>query len=554
MRLCKQLSNASSHQSLQDDKGGGSSSLTTPLTASQELPIYYFGYGAMVNPIARQRRGINTDEAQGALLPNYRLSFSTSGVATISPKTGWEVYGVVMKCCTRRDWNLLEAFDAGYDCVEVDVYPLKSTCSSGAEYEDVEDDEDSESAAEEDEGFSKTEKNPIRARVFVMSKSKQDERAEGAVVASDNTPQERYLKVVASGLKAYGIDEDYILDEIMSIPFIPDRKPENYLRFPPAKGCNSCRNSTNSANVKFPCLSVHAWNKECHKRLNKAARSKRPYERDLILFRLGDRAIQVDGVDASLCNPFCKWLRRNVQGPQDSTWVVVQTLFDPDLPMIASAEEITSVHQSWAENQMMERFQQSGLKATAIYRIDLENSDDDSVVAKKSGILHSVMYSMQNSFSTRSTRTGSDSRGPGSTVSTSNPGKRWKLRCKVPSILVSSANSGLSHSIHLHDESSCHSLVEEEEEGVSCHSQESSLAGCSVSALCFDEDNDSCCAFRFPEKTLATIYQINEHNKPGQDNCKSSSGNSQQQQQSYHDHNETEASAPPIIDLTFRTR
>ena len=345
-------------------------------SGDDDTPIYYFSYGALVNPIARQRRGVCADEAQAALLPNYRLSFACGGAANITPKQGWEVYGIVMKCSSIQDWNLLKDFDAGYDCIEVDVFPLREATSSAG------DGAGSASLAQEAEGFAQIQETPIRARVFVMPEEKKNG------MRTDRLPQERYLRLIASGMKAYGVDEDYIDDEIMSAAYIPNRKPDNYLRFPPL--------SADDQNHKpATILSLPAWNRECQRRLSRAAKSIHPTDKNLILFRLGEHAIQVNGEDAGPDNPFCVWLRDRLLGPQDSTWLVVQTHFDPDLPLIASPEEVTPAHQAWAENQMMEKFEQAGVKATVIYQVRLDVVGD--------GILQAAMSSMHSSI--RSLRT-----------------------------------------------------------------------------------------------------------------------------------------------------
>lgn len=140
---------------------------------------------------------------------------------------------------------------------------------------------------------------------------------------------DRYLKVIASGMKAYGVDPDYIKDEILGVEFVPDRKPEDYLTFPPAT-------------TPTPTVSLAYWNKECPKRLQKAAKKNTM----LVLFRIGQHVMQVK--DESPDNPFCVWIRDRLQGPQESTWVIIQTLFDPDLPLIAAPEEVTPLHHRWA--------------------------------------------------------------------------------------------------------------------------------------------------------------------------------------------------------------
>lgn len=84
--------------------------------------IYYFGYGAMVNPVSRSRRDVETVMEKPAVLNDYRLTFAYGGAGNILKKRGWAVHGVLMECKSEKDWQLLEAFDAGYDCINVDVW------------------------------------------------------------------------------------------------------------------------------------------------------------------------------------------------------------------------------------------------------------------------------------------------------------------------------------------------------------------------------------------------------------------------------------------------
>jgi hypothetical protein len=306
-------------------------------TCGSDHNICYFGYGASVNPISRQRRGIYTEEAQVALLPNYTLTFSIDGTASIVPTYAGKVFGIVMKCCSQKDWNILEDFGAGYDCIEVDVLPV------------VQKDSDLPQCTE-GEGEQLHQK-PIRARTFVIPKDKRDHSGPGKL------PQERYLKVIASGMRAYGVDEDYINNTILGVKFIPSKKPEKYPKCPPVDPA-----------VEIPTLSLSAWNKEYQRRLNKVNKANS----NLILFRIGEHVIQI-------CHdpqhPFYIWLKGNVQGPQDSTWVIVQALFDPDLPMIGTPQEVTPLHQAWAENELMEKFLQAGISARTIFNVQQQKPE-----------------------------------------------------------------------------------------------------------------------------------------------------------------------------------
>ena len=309
--------------------------------------IYYFGYGALVNPTSRQRRGITTCQAQAASLPDYRLTFAYGGAANICKAQGWEVHGILMRCASPKDFEVLSAFDTGYDCIQVNVVPYNDYWN-----------ESRDSAEEGDSkcGYrnSLRGKRPIKANVFVMHRD-EDENCD---LPMDKLPQERYLRVIASGMQSYGVDDGYIEDQIMGVSYIPSRKPADYLRFP-------------KASKSQPSMTLVEWELECGRRLEEASDQKK----SLLVLRLGRTVIQVDD-DHDPENPFCVWVRGRLVGPQDCTWVIIQTLFDPDLPRINSPEEVTIVHQEWAENQMMEKFEQAGIRAKAILQVDIGDVDD----------------------------------------------------------------------------------------------------------------------------------------------------------------------------------
>jgi len=327
------------------DCSRGGADLPVTNTETNE-DIYYFSYGLMVNPLARARRGVQTDEAHAALLRDHRLNFSYGGAANIEPKTGWEVYGVLMKCSSVDDWKIIEKFEAGLESIEVEVYALKQKVRGG-----IESSEEStpSSIALEDEGFARVHDKPIRARTFVFPEHKK-------VANPDEIPQERSLQVIASGMRTYGVDPDYINDEFMGVEFTPSRKPENYFTFAPVTGEDT---------KDLPTLSLSAWDKECKKRLKQAAKKNI----NLVIFRFGNHAVQLmDHMDPE--HPFCVFIKGRLQGPHDSTWTIVQTLFDPGMPLISNADEVTPQHQAWAEDQMVEKFQLAGFEAKAIFLVD----------------------------------------------------------------------------------------------------------------------------------------------------------------------------------------
>ncbi|CAB9525206.1 expressed unknown protein [Seminavis robusta] len=349
MSICSSLSSSCSSLS--------SSSFSEPAVAEAATPdyhchddssIYYFGYGALVNPMARQRRGVKTCQAQAASLPDYRLTFAVAGAANICQQQGWECHGILMKCASPQDFETLKAFDTGYDCIAVQVFPYHDYWNDSDDAATTKVQEDNQTKC----GYRNSlhGKQSITANVFVMHADPEKNEA----LPMDRLPQERYLRVIAAGMKSYGVDEGYIEEEIMGVPYIPSRKPHEYLTFPPAQ-------------ADVPEMSLVEWNHYCHERLQHEAKP-------LILIRLGSTVIQLQ--DYNVDNPFCTWLHGRMMGPHDATWVLMQTLLDPDLtPRITSPDQVAAPHHAWAENQLMEKFEQAGLHtATTIVRVQLSQT------------------------------------------------------------------------------------------------------------------------------------------------------------------------------------
>lgn len=238
-----------------------------------------------------------------AILTDYRLTFAYGGAANILRKVGWDVHGVVMECKSEKDWQLLKDFDAGYDCIQVDVLPYGSD-------------------------------DPIKANAFIMN---QDE-AENQKLPLDRLPQERYIRIIVLGMKHHGVDEEYIDSIFMHVPYIPNRKPEEYLQFPQEKEGKSLKSVS-------------------HKEYEKKSK-KRSW------FVVGDRIIQVGPHDPR--SGFMQWVQSRTIGQPDCTWTWLQTLYDPDLPECDGPDGVTHLHQSWAENQMVDKFQQADITATCV--------------------------------------------------------------------------------------------------------------------------------------------------------------------------------------------
>jgi len=94
--------------------------------------IYYFGYGPIVNPLVRQRRGFGADvipeaHIQPAILYDHRLQFIEGGTANIIPCRGWDVKGVLIKFQSIEELHQLHSFDLNYDIHDVSVSLINKT-------------------------------------------------------------------------------------------------------------------------------------------------------------------------------------------------------------------------------------------------------------------------------------------------------------------------------------------------------------------------------------------------------------------------------------------
>jgi hypothetical protein len=288
--------------------------------------IFYFGYGAIVNSVSRARRGVETLNEKPATLQDYQLTFAYGGAANILRKRGWSVHGVVMECKTAKDWELLKEFDAGYDCLDVDVYPYDGDADK-----------------------------PVRAHAFVMAL----DESENAELPTTKLPQERYIRIIAAGMRHYGVDDEYIDYSILNVPYIPNRKPKDYLSFP----------QKISGRGKLKMISYKEYERKAKKNT---------------WFLIGNRIIQLGEHDPN--SNFIQMLMARVIGKPDATFVTLQTLFDPDLPLCESPDDIQPLHIAWAENQMVDTFEQAELAAMTVGLVNgsAASSARDSSVSRLS--------------------------------------------------------------------------------------------------------------------------------------------------------------------------
>ena len=145
----------------------------------------------------------------------------------------------------------------------------------------------------------------------------------------------------------------------MSVPFVPSRKPSNYLKFP-------CKAKDEKSLPKI------TWKYE---RLCQDS-SKRYH------FVLGEFVFEMP-VDNPQ-NPGAQWVLSQCHGMGDSTWYIYNLLVDPDIPVVSCESELTPEHTKWAENMSVEFLNKCNLSATKCYRLvndDEQGGDDGGLCA-----------------------------------------------------------------------------------------------------------------------------------------------------------------------------
>lgn len=368
--------------------------------------IYYFGYGAIVNPIVRFRRGckIPSQNIKSAILYDHRLRFVKGGTANIVPSRGWDVKGVLIRFDHPHEWDAFREYDANYDVREVSVSVIDKTnldpkhrndCTSPFE-EDEKDhsgssliqqtrvykscpvgdtlgdfseygDDSSDSELEASCPFDfdskpmgkKDDPNAVKCYTFMMDQPPGHDQPK---------PQERYLRLMIDGLRTHNIDETYIRDEILSVNYIPknnDRVVDSFRSFPVAGK-----------------LSPVSLDKYKSKLCNVGGKAK-DKNKEATYFVCGNRIMKVqsnnpndpDALDPS--NPCAMWLRALAHGKGDITLLVHQTFVDNEsdmlhIPFVDTNEELTPQHTEWAEHMILLYLERGGLTASVVSELSSE--------------------------------------------------------------------------------------------------------------------------------------------------------------------------------------
>jgi len=186
---------------------------------------------------------------------------------------------------------------------------------------------------------------PVLAHVHVMSKEQQPE--------TDELPQERYVRIIGEGLKYHGVEEEYIDYQIMNVHYTPS--PKVFRQFNHRKH-----------HLKEIAYSTY---------LSKSARN--------LWFLVGRKVIEIQ-VPNNAHDPFVEWAKQELVGKPDSTWFMLQHMYDPSLPVCKTANDVQEEHIQWAEHQLVEKFQESHVPAVAVGIV--ENAEG----TQKRSLFHSL--------------------------------------------------------------------------------------------------------------------------------------------------------------------
>ena len=291
--------------------------------ANDNRGIYYFAYGPMTNSVVRQRRGIQATVIRAAYLPEHGLSFAVGGLASIVPRRGYDVHGILLKLESEEAWQRVQEFDAGSISSIREVIPYH------------------EGYCVDDADTPVPYQKPVRAHVLTFSD--QVERQSLDTQTKKGIPSERYLKLIEQGLTQHNVDSDYISGEIMAIGFLPKKGPENFERIPHRQ-------------KSLPKIRFKKYLALCKKGDGKK-----------IYFILQDgiyRTIKEKEVDFE--DPAARWFQRNGHGKADCSFQLHRLVVDPDMVPCEDSSELSSDHFDWIENHIVELTRQCNFQCEKV--------------------------------------------------------------------------------------------------------------------------------------------------------------------------------------------
>lgn len=393
-------------------------------TTDEAEAIYYFGYGPIVNPHVRIRRGLSMapESIKSAILYDHRLRFVPGGTANVEYSRGWDVKGVLLKFESQQEWEEFRQYDAQYDVQEVSVSvidktnldpkkknnltaPFEDCEGNDQEYDDISHSERSgpllgsqrmyksmlmpgvngslndldDGSFSEEEDYScpfsfepkskKPDPNAVKAFTFMIDQKKTGHRHR----ICENTP---YRANGAKGESVVGKPQERYL-KLMTDGLRMHDVDETYIRdeilavnYIPNERDRNVEQKFPSSKSKLPKMSVSKYEKKVEK------------EPQTTLFVIGNKVMKVDG-EADWANPVVRWLRALAHGKDDITLLVHKTFVDKDcirMPDVKVPADLTDQHREWAEHVVFLYLERGGLTATAI--AELEHGDGKKTKSK----------------------------------------------------------------------------------------------------------------------------------------------------------------------------
>jgi hypothetical protein len=280
--------------------------MTMPASTTSNEAVSYFAFGAMVNPTSRARRGVKT----------------LTGFASVNAAQGKEVHGVLMEFQDEEHWKIIQEFETGYDVQKGLVYPYDS--------------------------------EPIQAHFFQLPPRKIQDMKDTNNTDTDNKrsaprkPQERYLKIIASGMVHHGVNLEYVQRNIKSVDCIPTRQPHEYLYFPSIE-----------TEVELP---LFTWQEYTSR-----STASSP------CFLLGEKVIEIVNLDPEAT--ILRYLKGRMLGKKCCAFMMYKSLYEPDLPECQEEGDLQYLHYQWAENQLVDIFREADVQARTIGKLLLKEEE-----------------------------------------------------------------------------------------------------------------------------------------------------------------------------------
>jgi len=335
----------------------GDKAASTDESSNQE-ELYYFTYGPVCNELVRKRRGIVASHIQAAYLPEYRLTFALGGMVNIVPRRGYEVHGLLMKLATPEDWDRVVKFDAGWAPSRHTVIPYDADGK---------------------------ERDAVDARLVEVSHDVEDDLLDSPI---EVLPECRYLELIAEGMRAHHVDDDYIQDQIMAVPFIPKKLPDEYQKCPLdttlLSSSSSFLKSKTESKSGLPLLSFKKYLKLC---------DKQPAVGGDIYIIIDDGVFRIQKPSDIDKVPAAKWLLVNGHGKPDCSLMIHQAMVDLSIPLCDEMNQLTPLHFAWAENQIVEvLMHKHQCPCSKVAMLKPESDDDKSGSSSSSSVfIQSVM-------------------------------------------------------------------------------------------------------------------------------------------------------------------